>query len=127
MSPSLSKMAGYELNVRNFSLYHRIQTDTGGPPSLLPKWISTFLSLRIKRPEREPDNLRPSITEVKYVWSVTSTSLLYLCNVMFMDRVKSSLLITDFLSNNLSLASITKCPPQQANKTCSKKDSLRLL
>jgi hypothetical protein len=44
-----------------------------GPTQSPVKWIPGSLSLGIKRPEHEADHSPPSSTEVKNVWSYTST------------------------------------------------------
>jgi hypothetical protein len=57
----------------NFSLHHRVQTGSG--PNQPPiQWVPGDLSLAVKWPVHESDNLPPSTAEVKNTWSYTTTS-----------------------------------------------------
>jgi hypothetical protein len=48
------------LVVQNFSLLHSLNTDSGGPPSLLSSGLEGVLSLGLKRQGREADHSHPS-------------------------------------------------------------------
>jgi hypothetical protein len=65
-----------------FSLYHLIQTGSGGHPASYP--LDTMGSFPgVKRPGREADHSPPSNAEIKNAWSYTSTPPLSLHGVVF--------------------------------------------
>jgi hypothetical protein len=55
------------IKVGNFSLYYRVQTDSGAHPASYP------MGTRSSFPEGEADHSPPSNAEVKNEWSYTST------------------------------------------------------
>jgi hypothetical protein len=62
----------------NFSLSHRVHTGTGVHTASYPR----VLSLEVKRPGREADNLPPASAEIKNEWSYTSSLLIRLHGVV---------------------------------------------
>jgi hypothetical protein len=57
----------------NFSLLHRIQTESEAYPASYPMGTGGAISLGVKRPGREADHSPPSSTDVKNAWRYTST------------------------------------------------------
>jgi hypothetical protein len=53
--------------VKDYSLLHGVQTDSGSHPASYP------LDTGIKRPRREADHSPPASVEVKKMWIYTST------------------------------------------------------
>jgi len=58
-----------------FSLRHRVQTDSGTHSASYPM-LPGSLSLGLKRPGCEADNLLPSSAEIKNAWSYASNLIL---------------------------------------------------
>jgi hypothetical protein len=55
-----------------FSIFHVVQTGSGGPPSLYSMYTGDSFPT-VKRPECEADDSPPSSAEFKKMWIYTST------------------------------------------------------
>jgi hypothetical protein len=68
---------GWDVSVWNKKIYQRSNSNVSrtalGPTQPPIQWVPVALSLRVKRQGRETDHSPPSSTEVKNVWSYTST------------------------------------------------------
>jgi hypothetical protein len=85
----------------NFSLHHRVQTDSGAHPASYPTVTGGSFS-RGKAAGRETDHSPPSGAEVKNAWSCTSTSTIRLHGVVLSFKKEQGQLYLLLISRKYS-------------------------